>query len=85
MRCLVIMTTGKFVENNKAFIPKNTVIIINNGGGSIMLWDYFASSGTGRLQKVDGKIKMAKYLRLPQHCLKPSARLLKQSLKLVVG
>lgn len=41
-------------NKGEALKPKNTVSDVNHGG-SIMLWGFFAVSGTGMLYKLDGK------------------------------
>lgn len=38
----------------EAFNPYNTLPVVMNGGGSIMLLSGFAANGTGTLHKVDG-------------------------------
>jgi len=42
---------------------KRTPCLVKHGGdGSlVMLWGYFASSGTGNLQGVEGKMDLLKY------------------------
>ena len=41
-------------RKNKAYDEKNTLPTVKHGGGSIMLWGFFASAGTGKLQRVQG-------------------------------
>ncbi len=41
--------------------PKNTIRVMNHGGGSIMLWGCFAAGGTGALHKIDGIMKKEQY------------------------
>lgn len=38
----------------EAFNPNNTLPVVMQGGGSIMLLSGFAANGTGTLHKVDG-------------------------------
>lgn len=54
----------------EAFRNKNTVPTVKHGGGSIMRWGYFASSGTGTLQNVNGIMKNEDYLQIVQLYLK---------------
>lgn len=44
---------GYIRSKGKAFNPKNTILTVNCGGGSIMRWGCFAANGTGSLHKVD--------------------------------
>ncbi len=48
-------------KKNEAYTEKNTLPAVKHGGGSVMLWGCFASSGTGNLQRVKGKIDSIKY------------------------
>ena len=38
-----------------------TIPTVKYGGGSIMLWECFSEAGTGRLVRIEGKMKGAKY------------------------
>jgi len=40
---------------------KRTLPTVKHVGGSVMLWGWFASSGTGNLQPVEGKMDLLKY------------------------
>ena len=48
-------------KKNGAYAEKNTLPTIKPAGGLAMLWGCFASSGTGNLQHVEGKMDSLKY------------------------
>ena len=52
-----------FGLNAKCHIWRNHVAIpkMKHGGGSIMLWGCFSVAGTGRLVRIEAKMKGAKY------------------------
>ena len=59
---------------NTAQHPKNTIPTVKHGGGSIMLWRCFSSGGTGALVRIEGKMDGAKYRKIREKNLLPSAR-----------
>uniref|UniRef100_A0A3B4ZPX8 Tc1-like transposase DDE domain-containing protein n=1 Tax=Stegastes partitus TaxID=144197 RepID=A0A3B4ZPX8_9TELE len=48
-------------RKNEAYKEKNTLPTVKHGGGSVMLWGCFASSGTGNLQRVQGTMNSINY------------------------
>lgn len=48
-------------RKNDAYKEKNTLPTVKHGGGSVMLWGCFASSGTGNLQRVQGNMNSVHY------------------------
>ena len=48
-------------KKNEAYAEKNTIPTVKHGGGSLMFWGCFSSSGTGQLCKVDGIMNSLKY------------------------
>lgn len=61
-------------KNGEAFLPKNTVPTVKHGGGSVMFWGSFSSSGTGKLVVIDGIMKSDDYIAILDENLKVSAR-----------
>jgi len=43
-------------KKNESYAEKNTLPTVKHGGGLVMLWGRFASSGTENLQRVEGKM-----------------------------
>ena len=64
-------------RKNEAYAEKNTLPTVRHGGGSVMLWGCFASSGTGNLQRVEGKMDSIKYQEILGEDVMPSVRKLK--------
>ena len=57
--------------------PKNTIPTVKHGGGSIMLRGCFLSTGTAALVRIEVKMDGAKYIKIREESLLPSARKLK--------
>ena len=64
-------------KKNEAYAEKNTLPTVKHGGGSVMLWGCFASSGTGKLYRVEGKMNSIKYQEILGENVMPSVRKLK--------
>ena len=62
---------------NTAHQPKNTIPTVKHGGGSIMLCGCFSSAGIGALVRIERKMDGAKYGKILEENLLPSARKLK--------
>ncbi len=45
---------------------KNLIPTVKHGGGSVMVWGYFAASGAGRLAIIEGTVNSALYQRILQ-------------------
>ena len=60
-------------KKGEAYNPKNTVPTVKHGGGHIMLWGCFSSSGTGNLVRVQGIMKKEDYIQILDENLKESA------------
>ena len=60
-------------RKKEAYKAKNTVPTVKHGGGNIMLWGCFSSSGTGNLVKVQGIMKKEDYISILEKNVKESA------------
>ena len=60
-------------KKGEADKPKNTVPTVKHGGGNILLWECFYSSGTGNLVKVKGLMRKEVYIRILDENVKKSA------------
>lgn len=61
-------------KKGETYKLKNTVPTVKHSGGNIMLWEYFSSSGTGNLFKVQGNIRKDDCIRNLDESVKESAR-----------
>lgn len=61
-------------KKGEAFLPKNTVATVKHGGGSLMFWGAFSSSGTGKLVCIKGIMKSEHYITILDENLKVSAQ-----------
>ena len=64
-------------KKNTTFDPENTIPTVKHGGGSIMMWGRFSSSGTGQLVKINGIMDGALYHNILNENLTKSAKQLK--------
>lgn len=64
-------------KKSEACAEKNTLLTLKHGGGLVMLWRCFASSGTGNLQCLDGKMDSIKYQEILGENITPSLRKMK--------
>ncbi|KAF2351251.1 hypothetical protein FHG87_017994 [Trinorchestia longiramus] len=60
-----------------SYKPKCTIPSVEFGGGSIMVWGCFSSSGVGKLHIIEGTMNGRKYREILEEQLLPSTRLLK--------
>lgn len=51
-------------KNGEALLPKNTVPTVKHGGGSLMFWGAFSSSGTGELIPIKGIMRSEDYIKV---------------------
>ncbi len=64
-------------RKNEAYAEKNTLPTVKHGGGLVMLWGCFASSGTGNLRCVEGKMDSIKHQEILGENVMESVRKLK--------
>uniref|UniRef100_A0AAZ3QC54 Transposase n=1 Tax=Oncorhynchus tshawytscha TaxID=74940 RepID=A0AAZ3QC54_ONCTS len=58
-----------------------TILTVKHGGGSIMPWGYFSPAETGRLVRIEAKMKGAKYREILDEYLFQSAQDLRLGVK----
>uniref|UniRef100_A0A803JX04 Transposase Tc1-like domain-containing protein n=1 Tax=Xenopus tropicalis TaxID=8364 RepID=A0A803JX04_XENTR len=61
-------------KTKTAHPSEHTIPTVKYGGGSIVLWGCFSSTGTGKLVRVDGKMDGAKYRAILEENLLESAK-----------
>lgn len=64
-------------KKSTAYNEKNTLPTVKHGGGSVMLWGCFASTGTGNLQRINGIMDSTKYQEILEKNVMPSVKKLK--------
>ncbi len=64
-------------KSNTTFQKKNIIPTVKYGGGSVMVWGYFAASGPGRLSVINGTKNSAVYQKILKDNVRPSVRDLK--------
>ena len=60
-------------KKGETYNPKKTVHTVKQGGGNVILWGCFSSSGTGNLVKVQGIMRKEDYIRILDENVKESA------------
>ena len=70
-------------KSNTPHHPKNTIPTVKHGGGSSMLLGCFSSAGTEALVSIEGKMDGAKYRKILEENVIPSARKLKLGRKFI--
>ena len=60
-------------KTGDAHKPSSTIPTVKFGGGSIMVWGCFASTGIGQIEVIEGRMDASKYRGILERNLKKSA------------
>ena len=83
-------------KKSEPFLPKNTLPTVKNGGGSMMFWGCFSSSGTGKLVAIEGtnavmgsqeimQLRTPNKMQVPRHTKKIAMQNASSSVRIAAG
>lgn len=61
-------------RKNKTYTEKSSLSIVNHGGGTVMLWGCYASSGTGNMQHLEARWIKSSICKSKENCGEPTVR-----------
>ena len=64
-------------ERRYVWQEKNLLPAVKHGGGSIMVWECFAASGTGKLAHIEGTMNSNDYQKILRENVPPTVRYLR--------